>query len=603
MSKPDSKPRPLRWWVLGQAFSFLVLWPAFSVWNAAPVLAASGVTGGMQLGALRWGSLVAALAMWREGLAVALILTAASAAAGAASGLPVPAARRGALAAGCLTAALASTALLCGVSLELPAALHHPALRLAWGAPVWAVEAGLAAVLGGAVVASGWLGRAPGAALRGAAMLAALVAGGWALARHLPDGGELRAPSGARIVLGLDSISRLDAVEPLRALASEKGGTWYRRAVTPGLITNSVWWSIVTGEPPDRTGVFFVFQTPSPDRLPENLVTRARAAGLGTCAFFSDQLTMQLGADVRFDENHSGPRGWLQITTAAVKDASWFLPLLLPHLPAIPGAATPANQGHTYTFSLRRELAEVLSCGGGAGGTLTLAHLDYLHQARYPGLSQLAPGERARVRRAPVAAVVDRSIDWQYPATPGEPLHVYAWKLAHLQAALRRALESTGVLDPALHARLVILSDHGPRTGLTAANFGTERYYGVILATFGIPPRDPDVPISLLDVGALVGLARPGAAPGEPVVEYVEARPPEWRELTRASAPLLDGRVALPRATLVTMGGHLAAFRPYTEPRGYSAAPAVPAQEPQGGALRVPTRPLPSPGRAEAAEQ
>lgn len=603
MSRLPSKPHPLRWWLLGLAVSFLLVWPAFSVWNAGPVLAASGVAGGMKPGALRWGSLVAALAMWREGLVVAVLLAGVSAAAGLAAGLRVPGSRRGAAVAGWLTASAASAALLCGASLELPAALHHPALRQAWGAPVWAVEAGLASLLVVTAAVSGWLARMPGAVLRHAAVLGALVAGGWALARHLPDGGALRAPAGARIVLGLDSISHLDAVEPLRALTAEKGGTWYRRAVTPGLITNSVWWSIVTGEPPDRTGVFFVFQTPAPDRLPENLVSRARAAGLRSCAFFSDQLTMQLGADVRFDENHSGPRGWLQITTAAVKDASWFLPLLLPHLPPIPGAATPANQGHTYTFSLRRELAEVLTCGGGPGGSLTLAHLDYLHQARYPGLSQLTAEERARVRRAPVSGVVDRSLDWQYPATPGEPLQVYSWKLADLQASLREVVESTGVLDPALHDQLVILSDHGPRTGLTAANFGTERYFGVIFATFGIPPRDPDAPISLLDAGALLGLGAPGASPREPVVEYVEAEPSEWRELTGASAPLLDGRVSLPRPALVRMGERLAAFRPYTEPRGYSVSPAVPAEEPRGDALRVPTRPLPTPGQAQAAEE
>jgi hypothetical protein len=591
-------PRHLGWWMLGQALAFLVIWPAFSVWSAGALMAASGVAGGLTPGALRWGSLAAALAMWRELLAVGVLLTAASSAAGLASGARVRSSPWSALAAGCLAAAGAGAALLAGISLELPAALHHPALRFAWALPVWAVQASLGLLMVGAAALAGWSARAVAAAFRRLLALGALAACGWGLAAHLPDGGARRAPAGMRIVLGLDSISRLDAVEPLRALAAEKGGTWYRRAVTPGLITNSVWWSIATGEPPDRTGVFFVFQTPAPERLPPTLVARAHAAGLRTCAFFSDQLTMQLGADVAFDENHSGPRGWLQITTAAVKDASWFLPLLLAHLPSIPGAATPANQGHTYTFSVRRELAEVLSCGAPAGESLTLAHLDYLHQARYPGMSQLRPEERGRVRRAPVSGLVDRSIDWQYPATPGEPLQLYSWKLAHLQASLREVVESTRVLDPGLRNELVILSDHGPRTGLTAENFGTERYYGVILATFGIPPRDPDAPISLLDTGALIGLAPAGSAPRPPLTEYVEAQPPDWGELARGSLPLLDGRVSLPRSALARMGGRLAAYRPYTEPRGYSLAPAVPAQEAEGRALRIPRS---GSGRARAA--
>jgi hypothetical protein len=595
-------PRPsLRWWLLGLAASFFLVWPVFAVWNGGAVVEASGVAGGARIGALRWGCLVAAVVMWREVLVAAALLATASAAAWFAAGGRIPSSRGGAFAAGCLAAVLASAALLFGIALELPVALHHPALRLAWSLPVWAVEAGIALALGAAAALAAWKARSPALAVRHLAVLGALVACGWGMARHLPDGQGRRAPAGLRVVMGLDSIARLDAVEPLRSLTAAHGGTWYTHAVTPGLLTNSVWWSVATGLPPSQTGVFFVFQAPAPARMPPNLVDRARAAGLHTCAFFSDQLTMQLGSDLRFDENRSGPRGWLQITTTGVKDASWFLPVILAHLPPIPGAATPANQGHTYSFSVRRELSEILSCGGGAGGTLTLAHVDYLHQARYPGLSQLGAEERSRVRRAPVSAVVDRSIDWQYPATPGEPLRVYAWKLADLQAALRDAVESTGALDPGLRNELVVLSDHGPRTGLTMANFGEERYHGVVFATFGIAPRDPDLPISLLDVGALVGLSPAGAAPAEPVVEYVDAGADDWPEIHRGSTPLLDGRVSVPRAALARMGGRLTAFRPYGERRGFSPAPAVPAWEPGGEQLHVPTRPVP--GQAQAAER
>ncbi len=579
--------RFLRWHLLGQLLFALLLWPAFSVWYAGQVVAASGVAGGTTLTALRWGCLVAAGLMWRELVLAGGLLTLSALAAARLGGTSAPRSRLQGLALGALSALAAAAALVAGVALELPAALHHPALRPAWRFPVWAVEAGILAALLCAALLPAWRRRSPARALRRLAAAAALVAAGFGLARLAPDGRELRAPSGLRIVLGLDSISRADAVEPLRRLTEEEGGTWYHRAVSPGLITNAVWWSIVTGAPPRQTGVFFIFQNPAPERLPENLVARARRQGLTTCSHFSDQLTMQVGAALPFDLDRSGPRGWLQVTTAAVKDAGWLLPVVLPHLPRLPGALTPPNQSHTYAFSLRRELSEILSCGGAAGGTLTLAHVDYLHQARYPGLSQLTAPERGRVWRAPLAVLVDRSIDWQYPVTAGEPLQLYAWKLADLQATLREAIRGTGVLSPAHRNQLVILSDHGPRKGLSAANFGEERFSGVVLATFGAEPRDPDAPVSLLDVGALVGLGAPGAPPAEPVVEYVDAPNREMRALARGSRPLLDGRVAFPREVLERIGARLQTFRPYGAQPGYSQAGAEPAPEPEGAAPTV----------------
>jgi hypothetical protein len=370
--------------------------------------------------------------------------------------------------------------------------------------------------------------------------------------------------------------------------------------VSPGLITNAVWWSIVTGAPPHSTGVFFIFQNPAPERLPPNLVYRAKTLGLHTCAHFSDQLTMQVGALLPFDEDHSGPRGWLQVTTAALKDAGWLLPVILPHLPRLPGAFTPQNQAHTYAFSLRRELSEILTCGGTPRGSLTLAHVDYLHQARYPGFSELTAPERARVWSAPVAALVDRSIDWQYPMTEGEPLRVYAWKLSALQATLRTAIASTGVLEPGLHSRLVFLSDHGPRIGLTTKNFGDERYHGVILATFGIEPRDPDEAISLLDVGTLLGLGSPGALAADPAVEYVEALPSDSREMAQGSRPLLDGRISVPRAVLERMGARLLRFRPFGGQQGYSVDIATPASEPDVAAPTVLAPPKAAPEQHSA---
>ncbi len=352
--------------------------------------------------------------------------------------------------------------------------------------------------------------------------------------------------------------------------------------MTPGLFTNAVWTSIVTARPVHETGVFFTFQNPEWSRLPRSLPVRAKEAGLRTCAFFSDQFTMQLGADLPFDENHSGPRGWLQAATSSLKDASWFLPIALAHLPPLPGAATPANQGGTFSYSLRRELSEVLSCGAGRpGGTLVLAHLDYLHQARYPGLTDLDPERRARVLAAPVSALVDESIHWQYPEHAEEPVGVYAWKLEHLQRVLREAVEGTGVLDPALGNQLVVLSDHGPRTGLTPENFGERRFWNVPLVTFGVAPRDPGHPISLLDVPALLGFSDPerrGPAPA--VVEYTIVSAEEMKEMVHATRIQPSGRADLDPAILQRAGARLKRFDPFAATPRYAAAPVLPPDQP-----------------------
>ena len=75
-----------------------------------------------------------------------------------------------------------------------------------------------------------------------------------------------------------------------------------------------------------------------------------------------------------------------------------------------------------------------------------------------------------------------------------------------------------------------MFSDHGARSGLSAANFGEARYSRVILATFGVPARYPRAPISLLDLGMLLGFRDVSRSdPADPVVEYTNvAVPGEW---------------------------------------------------------------------------
>ncbi len=136
--------------------------------------------------------------------------------------------------------------------------LRHPAAAALHDLPVWKASAALA-VLVGALAAA--IGRLRGATLRHLAAAAVLVAVGFALVR-LPSHGRAEARSGVRVVLGLDSLSRRDAGEELRRMALARGGTWYARAVTPGLLTNVVWLSLVTSHRPSEIGVFFTFQSP-----------------------------------------------------------------------------------------------------------------------------------------------------------------------------------------------------------------------------------------------------------------------------------------------------------------------------------------------------
>jgi hypothetical protein len=586
---PGSGRRRAPWRLLTHLALFTVCWPLGSALVGTPASYTGALVDTGNVGAVRLAMLLTAAELWREFLACGLVLAALAALVSrVARGPDAGSASAGRqVLQGVLDALTVTVALALGIALELPAALNLPGPDRLPDRPVWQALLAMAAALGLVALAAGlrWSSRRLG--YRHLLASAPVVALGWALARFPPAHPTPAAASNARVVLGLDSISRVDDVQGLHGLEARHGGTWYERAVSPGLLTNAVWSSILTSRPPHETGVYFVFQGPDWDALPDNLVARARAAGLRTHSFFSDQLTTYVGADLPFDAPASGPKGWKQATTVAVKDASWFLPVLLPRLPPLPGAAAPRNQAGTYAFSIRRELQDVLAAGTEPGGSLVLAHVDYLHQPRYPGLSELDPAQRRRVLSARRRAVTDGSFNWQYPRIADAPFDLYAWKLRHLQELVAAAVDEARLLEAGRGNTLVVLSDHGPREGVRDDAFGNEQYYGAVLLTFGVPPRAPSEPISLMDVPALLGLPAAGLGPAEPVTEYVNLPANEWPPLFRDAVPLRDGGVRLPRAALEAIGARLRSFRPYTEPRGYSLTRAVPAGEPDRAAILV----------------
>lgn len=141
---------------------------------------------------------------------------------------------------------------------------------------------------------------------------------------------------------------------------------------------------------------------------------------------------------------------------------------------------------------------------------------------------------------------------------------------------LAQEVRATGYLDPSGRNRLVLFSDHGNRRALTEENFGRPQYHRVIFATFGLPLREPLLPISLLDISELVGFpdpSRPG--PAAPIVEYTNAMGSEWLHLLESARLRLDGEISLDPAIVEKIGKRLMAYEPYAQKPEYSPAPTV----------------------------
>jgi hypothetical protein len=460
-------------------------------------------------------------------------------------------------------------ALTAGFSMELPALIRHPMLTPLRMLPVVAAEVVLLLVAL-AIAAIGPKRRVIPAAL--------LFLLGWGIAVSPHAGQGRTAPRDSVFLLGLDSLSQSDPLDPLRRAVADSRGTWYRHAVTPGLLTNSVWTSIVQHRHPHETGVYLTYQMPDWRRSPYQLVREGKRRGFKSWSFFSDQFTTHLGTYGGFDVDRSGPVGWLQIATASAKEVHILAPVLLPRLPRLPFARTPRNQSGTFGFRLSTELHDFFTAGSRDAKILSIGHVDYLHQPAYPALSDLTPAERGRVRRAKVDALWDLSLHWQYPEWEGEPLGIYSWKIARLQQEVVRAMRETGVADPSRRNRIILLSDHGNRKEIAVENFAHPRYYEVLFATIGLPARDPRRPIALLDIPLLLGWSDPSRpGPSHLVVEYVNNETTEeWRAMMKTLAP--DGRVLLDPGVTNAIGQRLLAYRAYSGVEAYYRMRVVPTE-------------------------
>ncbi|MGH9443642.1 MAG: hypothetical protein ACRD16_15365 [Thermoanaerobaculia bacterium] len=464
---------------------------------------------------------------------------------------------------------LLMAAVAAGIATEYPAVLSHPFLRSL--RPLSVRSAILILVLLAAALFF-LLGTRLGGPARGAVWLGASLSliALTAFASRIPAARRHGAPARRSIaLLGIDSLSQSDDLEPMRSLARDHGGTFFTRAVTTGVVTNAVWSSILQHRPVSEIGNWTIFLATDWRTVPYSLVREAHRSGWTTVSYFSDQFTSYVGDDAGFDVDRSGPRGWFQLATATLKQDSIFLAAVLPRLPVLPGAQTPRNQSGTFAFDVGAELDDFFRCPEGVDRCFSAGHLDSLHQPLYPTLDELTPAERGLVLRSPVASVEDLSFDWRYPAIEGDSLGLYAWKVRHVQDLVRRAVERTGYLDPSRGNRLVVFSDHGSRKDLTAQNLGNPTYWNVLLATFGTARADPSRPISLLAIPALLGFPDPTrVGPDAPAVEYADVDDKDVAALRPYFSS--DGRIFLDPDAIARIRPRMERVQPFLPAAGDS---------------------------------
>lgn len=443
-----------------------------------------------------------------------------------------------------------------GASLYYPAVLSFPVFSIFGLLPIWVLTSMLACLM------IGWciLLSTPGHRLYVVITILAfsVVAPLPVICRNqmIP---KIPSPS-PTVLLGIDSLSFSDNLSHIRHWTQTKGGAWYAKAVSPGLLTNPVWTSILLMEPVHEHGVFHVFQS-RPDSSSESLIASAKKHGYYTVSFFSDQLTCWIGGDYAFDQNRSGPMGWRQLSTIIYEDSSILLPLWKPVLPNLPFSSVPPNHAGVYTYSIERELSEVLSQPPHKKGTLVVGHSTYLHIPSYPKYSDLSWDECKRVLRSQAFRIMDRSFDWQDVDRPKDPIPLRHWKVQRIQTAITEAMEWTGFLQRG--GRMILFSDHGDRAGISPKNLHEERYYHVMFATFGLPVRELNEPISTMDSGSILGLAQNG--PFDPSVEFAISEPSEWPLLVNSSKLNWDGRVHLNREMLANIFKRLQSYSPWVD--------------------------------------
>jgi len=91
--------------------------------------------------------------------------------------------------------------------------------------------------------------------------------------------------------------------------------------------------------------------------------------------------------------------------------------------------------------------------------------------------------------------------------------------------------------------------------------YHSKRYYNVLLATFGLPVRDLDQPISTIDVGSILGLIQ--HEPADPQVEHAMGTPSEWQTLAKTARLEWDGKVLLNKDLLTSIFLRLDSHRPW----------------------------------------
>jgi hypothetical protein len=448
-------------------------------------------------------------------------------------------------------------AIVAGVSVWYPAVLSQPLLT-----PLASLPAGLAVLLLGALVLMGVVFTSrPATRVR---LALALIAVGvlspapmWARAAVEPYIG----PPSDLVILGLDSLSHDDDVTQFARWVKANGGTWYERAVAPGLLTNAVWTSILTMKPVRAHGVFHVFQ--GFPRGTAALLDAARTEGYRTVSVFPDQLTCAVGSRAGFDDDRSGPVGWRQLLLPTIANSSFLLPVLMPALPRPWPGASPANEGGTYSYDVQRDIRRILRSGTADRRSLVAAHLTYTHLPAYPSSLELSWAEVQRVAAAPAGTIRDRSLDWQDADQPGDPLALRSWKVEHLLRLIQREVEAARYLERG--GRLVVFSDHGNRAGMTVENFTEPRYHHVVLATMGVAQGCPDRPVSLIDIGSLVGLSHGRA---EPSVEFTLSAPAQWPLLVQSATMRWSGDVDLDGEMLTGIFKGLRRHDPWQEVKG-----------------------------------
>ncbi|HEY5610984.1 MAG TPA: hypothetical protein VIL97_07245 [Thermoanaerobaculia bacterium] len=528
------------------ALAYFVFWPILSILAGAATLKEQSITMAMRWSVIIGGMAAGALRLIPEFLATATILLILSAALFALLGRGKTASTARLLG----EPALLFASISFGLALEYPMLWNHPVAMPLRRLPLFAaVAVGSLALLIAAYAMGRWrmVATACGVAVASFAFT------------FVPRGASGTASSDTILLLGLDTISQQHEVSPLRDFASRHGGVWYRYAVAPSLFTNGTWTSILMNEMPHATGAFYVYQSPDWSRARFNLVRHAAARGYETWSFHSDQFTIYVGSNAGFDRARCGPKGWLQVATAGVKDGSILLPVLLPRLPRIPLATSPPNQAGTFAFALEEELDAILS--EPPDGAFVAAHLSPLHENRFPRMRELTARERALVWRTRVDSVRDYSLDAHLPVLAHDRLGVYEWKVKQLQRTVIDRVERSGFLDPKKRNRLVLFSDHGVRKGVLPTNFGEPRFHHVVLATFGIPARDPAVPISLVDISSLLGLT--ASPPWPAIVEHTHLAEKETVTPMRTADLRPDGEVRIDRAVLASLGQRLTKVEPY----------------------------------------